>query len=365
MNEKTVVKERYACLDLLKVIAITTVIFGHAFTVSCDILDKREFMVYFHYFFRTIFSTCVPLFFFINGMLLLNHKLDIKKHCFKIIRLMILTVIWKVMDVVLLMLIREESLTPVEIIKTVWNWVDGYSNELWFLPALAVLYIFLPLIKAAYDHDKKSYYFFFGVVVLLTFGNHLLNTVLNLYEIVINKNYVNEPLNFFNNFNAFQGIFGYSIGYFMWGGIICHYKDRLDNRNNRIIAALCIFISMLLLSMYGILRSEFEYEVYDGVWDGFESIFTLINVTAIYVISLKFKNTNRIGHVIRFIGANTLGIYLLQTVVLAVLLPHFAILYISNNIIINALFVVFVLMLCLILTQVIKKIPMVRNLLIL
>ena len=70
--QKTDSGGRYDFLDLLKASAIFSVILYHSFTAPYHILGGAPPIAYFRYFFRSILSTCVPIFFLVNGALLLT-----------------------------------------------------------------------------------------------------------------------------------------------------------------------------------------------------------------------------------------------------------------------------------------------------
>lgn len=68
--------ERYHAIDIIKVLGLLFVILYHSATYQYDWLEDGQALFYFRYYFRTILSTCVPLFFFANGYLLLNKSFN-------------------------------------------------------------------------------------------------------------------------------------------------------------------------------------------------------------------------------------------------------------------------------------------------
>ena len=238
-------KTRLDNIDLLKALAIYLVVIYHFNRIPVNIIDTDSYWNYFNFYLKSIFSTCVPIFFFVNGLLLLNkEKIDIRKHIKKIINIVILTVLWGFITLVALIYIRGEMLSIPQIIKGSWSLRQGWNNHLWFLCTLIVIYVFYPLIHAVYHTNKKSFYFFFVCVMLFTFGNVLLGNVATTISYFSNK-FMNSNLqwNYFANFNPFRGIYGYSIGYFMLGGIIGGGFYSLSDNNKRkltIMATLAI-----------------------------------------------------------------------------------------------------------------------------
>lgn len=85
---------RWSYIDLLECIAIYFVLVYHTTLYSFDFLNEGTLFNYFAYFFRTILSTCVPIFFFANGYLLFNRPFVLKKHIYKTLKLVLLVFIW-------------------------------------------------------------------------------------------------------------------------------------------------------------------------------------------------------------------------------------------------------------------------------
>lgn len=71
--------ERWEYLDILKCIGIIFVIIYHSTIYNYNWIASPNITHYLRYFLTTLLSTCVPLFFFTNGYLLLNKDFDLKK----------------------------------------------------------------------------------------------------------------------------------------------------------------------------------------------------------------------------------------------------------------------------------------------
>lgn len=77
-----------------------------------------------------------------------------------------------------------------------------------------------------------------------------------------------------------------------------------------VASIICIVISCTGLFLTGILYSRSSgVEVWDVEWEGLDSIFTLINVLCLYILSLNYQKPHKL---IRTISQNTLGIYLIH-----------------------------------------------------
>ena len=87
-------KQRYVFIDVLKCIAILFVVMLHVRVDNYQWLINEEPLCIFRYCFRSILAVCVPMFFFCNGFLLLNKTFELKKHIYKIIKILVLTIVW-------------------------------------------------------------------------------------------------------------------------------------------------------------------------------------------------------------------------------------------------------------------------------
>lgn len=312
-------KIRYDFFDLLKAIAIFFVIIYHFNNFNSNILINTSISAYWNYFFQAILSTCVPIFFFVNGALLLNKsELDIKKHIRKMISIVIVILIWSVITLVSLSYIRYGSLTfsVFGIARRIFDLRIGWINHFWFLEALIVIYIFLPLIFTSFKNNIKHFYFFFVCVLILTFGNKLISDTIVVVNCLFHLFSAKELYsNYFSDFNAFRGIFGYSIGYFMLGGILFYHKDKINFKKYRTIAIITILISMSFLFLFGIFVSKSQNLMLDIVWDGYDTLFTLANVVALYIISFNYSHKGLFGRFIKLTGENSLGIFLIHVII--------------------------------------------------
>lgn len=132
MATKSITKERFVYLDFIKVLAIYFVCFYHYNNFQIDILSNPSFLTYSSYFIKCISSTGVPLFFMVNGALMLTRKYDLKKHTKKIINIIALTVIWGIITLIILAYIYCTNYSKAGFINALWFWQPGAINHLCF-----------------------------------------------------------------------------------------------------------------------------------------------------------------------------------------------------------------------------------------
>lgn len=163
-------------------------------------------------------------------------------------------------------------------------------------------------------------------------------------------------------FNPFRGSFGYSFVYFCVGGILGEYEDKvlsISKTKRNVFAIFGIPISCTCLFAMGILHSKLiKGEVWDIVWNGYDTVFTFLNVIFIYVLCLNYKKDYSF---IRNVSVNTLGIYFIHGLLLRLTKGIFEF-EILCNLPFNLVYSFVILCICLLISIVMKKIPVLKKL---
>lgn len=339
---------RYGFIDVVKVISIFFVIFYHSFMCDIDISSVRV-IAYINYFVQSVFSVCVPLFFMVNGYLLLAKPLDLKKHTIKMAKLVVCAVFWNAVCAVCNAAIKDKTITVRSILVGAIN-----ADYMWFLQALFVVYVFMPVIKSIYDADRKTYMWMLLAFSLFTYGNAFLSIAANTLEFFLGINYIKSAYDFFGAFNPVRGIYGHAIAYFMLGGLMPELRSKLS-RTQLICAIVAAWVGLFA---YGCIMSLSNGKMYDIVFQGYDSVFTLTMVTALFAL---LQDVNFDSHPITtFVAGETLGIYCIQQPIIALakrLLPNF----LGANLLTNLAGAVLLLAVCAMLVTIIRKIPLLRE----
>lgn len=355
--------DRWNYIDLIEFLGMLFVLIYHSTTYSYSFVKEGSSIYYARYFMRTILSTCVPLFFFSNGFLLLNKPLNIKKHIIKIINIIILTGVWGIISILILMPIEHECLSMKEIIVYLCTWHQGWINHLWYMGALVCIYVFFPILKCAFDNQKKSFLFFTAICAIFTFGNRMLSIVGTIFASAICGKEVNFlGINLFNMFNPFRGIYGYAFVYFCVGGLAYGYTEKLKRikaRKRNSLAAMSIILSCTGLFVLGVVLSNISGKIWDVVWDGYDTIFTFVNVSAIFVLSISYLNVKNkaINKIVFTISCNTLGIYHIHGIFIHLTHPIVKEWIVAQTYLGCVAYSIVIMMLSLCAVLVIKKIP--------
>ena len=357
-------KKRFAHIDLLKCIAMYLVLMFHGTLYPNVVFPDMPLNMLLRYFSRTILSACVPLFFFAGGYLLLSRPMDLKKHTIRTLKFLVLTCFWTVFLRVILQPYYQEFCSWEELKADLWTLKSGWNNQLWYLETLIGIYLVFPLLKGAFDGNRGAFYWFTAVMAVLVFGRDTTDLGVTLYNLLVKKEFwlYYSDLPVFNQYNPFAFLPAMGIAYFCLGGVAWAMEERLLRipvRWRNLGACSGILLCCFMLGMIGWRFSLYLKGLWDVVWNGYDTVFTLGNVLCLYVLSLNLK---RDIPLLRLISANTLGIYLLHDLLhkaagpLAVQLPFLCTL--PGTMLYTAVLLMATLGVCLIL----KKLPLVKHL---
>ena len=298
---------RLVWLDYCKTIAITLVILFHTGVITCKITVP-------------LLAMCVPLFFVINGGLVLRCVRDVRYFIRKMFKILFMIVFWGAISDLIIVLLKGEPLDIVDLAFAGINFKFGYAHHLWFLCTLLALYAIYPAIQGSMKNRNVA------VFVLIT--SFLFSFLAFGYRLPTFK--IPNVLAFRHGEAFFYAILGCVIVNHVYIDSCSNYlrigvfnkegqKDLVHsvkmNRMNFIILLVLVFITLWigqLLMFYG---TEFFTKHTPASLD--EAVFYLYNspfvmlMVAMLVLLLKLINPMR-NKLVEFIGGNTLGMYVLH-----------------------------------------------------
>lgn len=346
-------------IDILKCIAIFFVINYHC--MYFEYAQRSTLLYTIRYFIYTLFSTCVPLFFFINGYLLLNKPFDIKKHLIRCLRILIITSIWAALGLILFKITGHISLTSHEILHKIFTPDKSPVAYTWYMGTLFCIYIFFPLIKAAYDTNYKAFIIFVLTIAVMTFGFTFINQTGGIFLSLKHGRPQDFYISFMGMYNPFKETYAYTMVYFCAGGTFCKYKEKIlsvPSIKRNLISVTVLFTCWTLLFLSGIIFSHAEDSFWDSVWFGYDTIYTFVNVCMLYILSLNFKSVNKI---IKTIAGNTLGIYLIHPILIQLLEPYTTDTIFMYSWVFNIVYTIAIFLISLLITLVLRKLPVINS----
>ncbi len=308
-------RTRNTGLDLMKTLAIFFVILYHGMAFESYILTDGSALSYIKYFLQGLLCICVPIFFFVNGALMLQKEFDIKKHIRKLLKLVLLILFWGSLTLAVLMPVRSEFFGAFEFVKSLLSLRGNWIHHLWFLCALFGVYVFLPLIKNCFDTSKRVFLYFLSAVLLFTFGGTLVSAVFDAVGFACGMNISPAGFVLFQKLDPFIST-GYALGYFMLGGLLFEKRDSLNLKKYRVLAIILAICAASCVFLYGIMMSRRDGVQYDVVCSLYGSVFALVLTVSLFLLVLPMKAGNKLGKFLALCGSNTLGIYLIHWIIL-------------------------------------------------
>ena len=237
----------------------------------------------------------VPIFFMLTGALMLSRQsLDLsgmlKKHVFYLAGIFLL---WSFIYALLSRIVSGDFGTAYDFVYSV---VKGHYH-MWFIPAMIVCYLFVPIVHAALHGVKLSHKYLLGlffVLVLLTSNMNLTpDTAPILHQITLHLR---------------LDYLGYML-YLIWGWWL---STKAMPKKTLWIAPLVFFACCLLSSAGNMWYSHYKSGA-DGWLFSYFSLPNFIESTAIFCffLALKDRQFKRTG-LIKKLADCTLGVYLIH-----------------------------------------------------
>lgn len=318
--------ERLIGLDWLKLVAIVCVVVYH-----CQIFFQSAFA-------GAIMSIGVPVFFAVNGFLMLNKNRPLDYYIKKNIKIVFLILFYGLVATTIAMACKSEPVNIKDVVLHIKNQDVGYSIYLWFLCALFCLNCLCPILRAFIEKDRMNCYYLF---------------CLAFWCVILRQ--VSWHLNFLTSWWG-----SFSIVYYVLGYLLISAKVKIQ----RVYLWIAIVTGVVLHAVSNILYNSGYYTgfltkisaIFDRSFDGYGYWTIFIFIVVGSVLLLLKDVTAPLPPLLSFISRNTLGIYLISGPVNKALMTLY-----PEVLGLNILFPVIVLMLTLALIFVIKKIPLVSE----
>lgn len=273
-------------LDYIKAIAITLVFIYHCQTFEGNLIVS------------SLLSMCVALFFCVNGYLMLIKHHDSTYFLRKNIKLLFLILFWGSIACIIGTWNKDNSVfVPKTMLLHLYNTDIGYGNQMWFLFTLIILNFLNPIIyffiNNSHRNERIIFFTFIGLCSI------------NFIQLITWQ------------FNPLRGWHGYALFYYIMGYycLACN-KDKIVSTKN--IGALFIFFIILQSSLnYAMSQSDKLMQWLRGgdfVFSQYSSLFVICSTLLLVLFFKRIQLPE--SKIITFIGSNTLGLYLIQDVVI-------------------------------------------------
>lgn len=222
--------KRDSSLDLIKIIACFGVVILHTVNRSMGVLNS---VLYY------LGTLSIPMFFMVDGALLLNKEcVTFKYSVNKIIKIFLVAMFWAFIGLIF-SFIRDKTFDKWYIDLFGWVFQKGSASILWFLGSLIIIYLLLPLFyKIA--HNRKTNVIFIIILFIVSLTIFVLNILFVPSESVIFESLI---------FQTFR-VYSHWL-YFFIGGFIYSKKDFIKiNKKISLLIAILSFVSISLISYF-------------------------------------------------------------------------------------------------------------------
>lgn len=325
---------------------------------------------------------CVPLFFAVNGALLLPRAMDEAKHYRKTLNIIIVVTIWRLLAAAFFVFIDGSHPVTVKnlfIFLLGGGFGDYPTGYFWFMNALIAVYLVLPVMKTAFDSERKIVFkALLAVLIGFTVGKDSLRLVLQMVGSVTNHDFA-STLNSLNEFYIF-GSYGYVLLYFLVGGMVGRYLKQRQQGGSDVnrhpvfgissgkacIGIFVCYVLTLLIQRYQHAAHGTNLTVENGYW----LLPTFIATVLILLVLGRARIQGFWAKTFQVIGMNTFGVYMLHLAGLVLLsrlqsLPWFQFMGNLNSIAVTLLNIVLcgcVFAACLAVSVLLRKIPYIGRL---
>ena len=283
-------QDRIFGYDLIKTIAISMIVFYHLGGIDYGAIEPGHFYLpNLNKFFSALCAAGVPLFFMVNGALVIPKNLHWQQLLFKVFHLLFLFVFWKF---VLQYLISFKLLA-----------IEDKMVHFWFLGTLSIVYLMSIVLQ-------KS-----------TFLRHAVLVFLFLFPFCYNFLW-NVVLFFAPSFDACTVV---HTGFFTLYGVLYYYLGgSLRTRHTSSFYAIGLIVLGLLLVNFEVVAMSNHYQViYDGVNSSFPTLGAMAMSVGIFFL-VKDVSYEGIPHqIISFVGRNTMGIFIIHVLGIFLLRKYF------------------------------------------
>ncbi len=357
------VKKRIFYFDILEFIAIYMVVFCHYTTLGNTFFDNA---------FMTLCFVAVPVFYMVNGALTLGSEtFTLKKHYARTFHRYIVGCVWRL--IYFLFAIYRDTVSLATISKTslfsyliFWTDISGCNvGHMWFMRTLIAISLITPVFYYCNFRLKEKASALLSIVLVL-FVPFLLEDMELVIQELQHANMLNGEFSVLR-LKSFSP-YGYGsemLFFFLIGAFVFFNKEEILKINS---SRLRKAISLVFIVAWGAMLFTRKLTAGTWYWDaqllhnGYNRLSTLVAAIALFILLMLLEErlniSTKMRELIILISKNTSGIYYCHWIIGAVLIPYMS----HCNLFANALRALLVLLISLVVSVVLSKIPIIKKL---
>lgn len=281
-------KKREYTFDVLRVIAMIMVIIVHVsnlYSRYYGLISNSSYLLSLT--FNTISRISVPLFFMISGALLLDRSFNKDKYIKRILRFLIVIVVWDIIYLVWEYLFFGTTYNKLYTLS-----FEPFRSHLWFLYTIIVLYIIQPLLKFLLDklNSKQKMILFIIWFLMGTFS---------MFFPVITEYYTTVCY----------------IGYFILGKYLYDFITNNDLSKYNvilIIMTLLCFIASIFLNYSASVRLNMFYNSFFA----YRTPYIILASILFFILVYNLVHNKEHNKIIKLLSDLSFGVYLIHGIFL-------------------------------------------------
>ena len=322
-------KTRNTNLDLLKIMSCVGVVLLHTTISGFKDTESWNYLTFLYY----LGTYSIPLFFMVNGYLLLGKNEISYSYILQKIKWILVTVsIW---TLIIWIYKRDFSQNPIK--KVLGSLLQrGYFFQFWFFGALILIYLCLPTLKKLLK-SKNQYLLALSLLVIIGFVLEMTNYLLQ------------KPVQFYviQTFRLWTWFFYYILGGFLTQFNLDILKKCFKSWM-KVITVVLLFSSPLILFM---LAKDIHHNLFAEYF--YDNLFVKVVSLGIFLMVLTFDlNTDKNRWII-YLSNQTMGVFIIHTYVMKVWEKSFGFSFAGAHF----LFLIFTLSVSFIVVGILIKIP--------
>jgi surface polysaccharide O-acyltransferase-like enzyme len=336
-------KKQYDFLNILKTVAIIMVVAYHyaqLITTSYSFSDDMSAIGLISRFLFNANSVCMPIFFMVNGALLCNKELDLKKHFKRVGHLFVLFLIWHLITLSCEIAFWHLDLSTWGLRALPAFFIDGSftgalpglkNTHFWFIPALIAVYAIFPLIKREFDKwredSHKNYYLvvFMVFLILVLFLPSFLHTFAVAFPIFEG---IQVPL---ASYSPVTGHAGIMLIYFILGGILMNKREEIKKRVPIALLVGLFFLGLTMIFAKWYFESRALQADWNVVFHSYGTLATLAMSSSLFCLAARLPElslrkdslSQRTSAFLAITGSYTLAIYYIHAIINHTILKSF------------------------------------------
>jgi surface polysaccharide O-acyltransferase-like enzyme len=293
-------------LDLLKIIACFSVIILH---VSGIIATKNNNYTINHILYYMA-GLAVPVFFMVNGNLLLNKSNINYNYVFrKIVNIILVVFSWNMLIFFGKLIINKKITNP--FVNTASNLIQkGYFWQFWFFGSLIIIYLLLPMLYK-YFKNIKSAIIITVILIIISLAIDLLSIIRSVHGSSIIQVHVIQTFRLWTWF-----------AYYLLGGLLGkkEIKEYIIRHINISLNWTIFIISLITISIYQF-NMRFIYNNSHAEFF-YDNILTFIYILSLFILIYRQNFEKYKSKIVNLLSNNIMGIYIIHVTIIKIF-THF------------------------------------------